>query len=194
MKQKLAALGLELQADLIALVQTSRAHDWIGGTNQLIEGFGHYSRHRDAAYGVFLLRIFDCKAGKFTRDATVTQAQMLPGVEWHTSWKEYTPEEQRVVIRGLGSMIQDGMTALLSQAGLSDAKVAQRSLGSWLLNPGRTQPKSYLPQGNQIEIAPGVSRKMARLAVVAGFKEREWTVITDTDEHVIGRYLKFRLE
>jgi len=194
LKQKLIALGLELQVDLIALVQTTRAHDWIGRTNQYVEGFGHYSRHRNAAYGVFLLRIFDCKAGKFTRDATVTQAQMLPGVEWHNNWKDYTPEEQRVILRGLGSMVQEGMPALLSQAGLSDTKVAPRSLSSSLLSFGRSEPHSYVPQGNQIDIPAGVSLKVARLAVLAGFKERDWTVITDTDEQVIGRYRKGKKE
>lgn len=184
----LVALGHEWGVERILLIQTCRTNDWLAGTNQQVEGFGHYSRHRNAAYGVFWLRVFDCHAGKFTGGAQVKQARMLPGVEWHDSWKEYPAEEQRVIVRGLEAMIKDAAPALLSEAGLTDAKVGERSLGSWLMHPSGPTPQSYLPEGNELEIPAGVSGAAARNAVVDGVKNRGWVMQTNDEDRKVAVY------
>jgi hypothetical protein len=184
--QKLTALGLEWRVDLIVLIQTARSRDWIGGTNQDVEGFGHYSRLKNAAYGVFGVQVFDCRAGQVAGHDQVKQAQMLPNVAWHDSWKEYDPGDQRAVIRGLEAVIKESVPELLSKVGLTDAKVASRSLGSVLLNPAGPRPQSFVPEGNELEIPAGVSREAARAAIVYGLNVRDWDLLTNTGDRMVG--------
>ncbi len=189
--QKLTALGREWQVDLILLVQSTKSRDWIYQTTASIEGFGHFSRFgfgRNLAYGVFRIRVFDCKTGEFAGGDEVRQSQLLPGVEWHGSWKEYTPEEQRVVTRGLEAVIKTSAPAMLTGAGLTDAKAAEPSLGSMLLDPNGVRPRSYVPEGNEIEIPSGVSKPAARAAVVDGLKDREWVLTINTAYRMVGVY------
>jgi len=193
-EQRLAALGREWQVDAIVLIRTGQSNDWMGGTNQAVKGFGHYSRHRNAAYGVFWVRRFDCPTGKFQGGETVKLAQQLPGVEWHDSWKDYPTVERRVVLRGLSAMIKEGMPALLTKAGLTDIAVAPPSLGSWLKHPGGPPPKTFVPEGNELEIPAGVSRSVARLAVATGLKDRGWVLETDADDRMVGVHVDGKKE
>jgi hypothetical protein len=194
--EKLTALGREWQVDLIILIQTTTSDDWIGETNQRIEGFGHYARFsfgRNLVYGAFWVSVFDCKTGQFTGGDAVQQSRLLPDVSWHDSWSEYTPEEQRTLTREFDALARQSVPIFLSEAGLTDTKIEQRSVGSFLLNPnGPTQ--SYVPEGNELEIPAGVSRQAARLAIVNGLKDNEWVLTTDTVDRMVGVYREGKKE
>jgi hypothetical protein len=189
--QKLAGFGREWPVDLIILLQTTQSKDWIFGTNQPVEGFGHYARlsfGRNVVYGAFQIRIFDCKTGQFISGDLVRQARLLPDVPWHDSWNDYTPEEQRVFTRELEAMIKQSMLIFLSKAGLTDAKVDESSAGFFLFqNPAGPQQFS-VPEGNELDIPNGVSRKAAHQAVANGLKDREWVLTTDTVDRMVGVY------
>jgi hypothetical protein len=41
-----------------------------------------------------------------------------------------------------------------------------------------------VPEGNVLEVPDGVSAEVARVAVLAGFKQRGWRITTDTPEKI----------
>lgn len=50
------------------------------------------------------------------------------------------------------------------------------------------------PPGNQLEVPSAISTAAAHRAVLAGFKDREWTITTESDEQIIGVYRKGKKE
>jgi hypothetical protein len=182
--EKLAELGKEWSVDAILVIRSTASHDWIGGTNQTISPFGVYARAWVQTYCNLTLSTYDCATGRFSKEENVKQGQSLPSNAWKDTWEGYSANERRTLLRGLEAVTKDGVTALLAKVGLTEYKPEAKSTFQTLLRPSKG--KSWLPEGNELEIPEGVSSQVARAAVKAGFKERGWNVTLDTDERIIG--------
>jgi hypothetical protein len=75
---------------------------------------------------------------------------------------------------------------LLSSVGLCDKWKAPAEVDSWGLGP--TPVRSNVPEGNDLVIPDWMSISQARDAVRSGFKSHEWTVVTYTDERIVGTH------
>jgi hypothetical protein len=81
-------------------------------------------------------------------------------------------------------LLNETMPEVLAATGLNDTwKPAPEHFT--LVHDAR---KSIVPEGNEMEIPPGVSRENAQNAVVAGFKDRNWVIESESAERVIGTY------
>ncbi len=191
LERRLVEFGRAQNVDRVVLLTTGVAQDWIAGTNQPLVGFGLYRREafglkRIQVYGVFQLRIFDCRTQAFTATETLKGAQQLYSVEWHESWAEFPVAEQRRVTAAYSALLTDHVAQLLTHAGLANTPLpAEPSLVKKLLLM-RERPKSWLPEGNVLTIPKGLSRERARWAVIHCLRARGWTVVSENNDEVVG--------
>lgn len=184
----LAELGKEWGVDVILVIRSSPSRDWIGSTNQRLQHFGVYARAWVQTYCNLTLNTYDCATGNFSRGEQVQQGQSLPSNAWQETWESYSPNERRTLVRGLETVTRDGATALLAKVGLTEYKAEEKSTAQILFSPPRG--KSWIPEGNKLEIPDGISIEAAKAAVKAGFQERGWKITTDTDERIVGAILE----
>ena len=190
--RQLAELSRAQKADRIVVLTTGEASDWIAGTNQRLSGLGLYRREflgmkRLQVYGVFQLRVFDCRIQKFIASDTLPGAREVYSIAWHESWPEFPVAEQRRLLAALTELVKEQTAQLLTRAGLANVPQPEASITEILLfRPNR--PKSWLPEGNVLPIPKGLTPARARGAVVNGLKSRGWTVVSETDEQVVGLY------
>jgi hypothetical protein len=185
LKAKLAELGKEWAADYVVVVYSTKTDDFIQRNEfRTVSGIGHYYAHFDCAYCVFRAAALECKTGKLYQTPVVRRARELYGIEWHINWHEYTSDEQRSFLRILTMLLNETMPEVLAAAGLNDTwKPAPEHFT--LVHDAR---KSIVPEGNELEIPPGISRENAQNAVVAGFKDRNWVIESESADRVIGTY------
>lgn len=191
LSERLVAVGREWHVDTIYLLTSGTASDWIFNTTERLHGVGLYRREifgmkRHLVYGVFELRTFDCRTGKFTHTDREKTAREVPDIEWHETWADYPLPEKRNVARGWHLLLKETIPPLLTKVGLANASETKRkfTLKSLLFAPNR--PTSWLPEGSELEIPEGITRDRAHLAVLNGLKARQWTVTTDAPERVVG--------
>jgi hypothetical protein len=180
--QKLAALGKDWQPDVILLIQGAQRQDWIAGTSAVLAGFGQYSRlgwgkMPTFAYGDFWLRVFDCKTGGFAGVIEASNAQMLPGIQWHDTTQDYTPEERRAISRGVKAVVERSALLFLSQTGLSNSK-EDTSV--------QLTPQSFATDGNEIGLPADVSKTAAREAIVKALSYSDWNLTSNADDKLVG--------
>ncbi|QYM78450.1 hypothetical protein K0B96_14270 [Horticoccus luteus] len=191
--ERLAALGREWQVDLILVLTSTDAPDWLYRTSMLLDDVGLYRREvfgmkRSQVYGVFALRAFDCRTGQFTAVDRQESAREVPHLDWHDTWSAYSAREQRHLLLGWHELFKDAIPPLLTKAGLATAPEArqQSAAKSFIFAPNRA--KSWLPEGNTLEIPHGITRTQAHLAVLNGLKARRWMVVSDAPDRVVGVY------
>lgn len=188
----LAELGRRQNADRLVVLTTGEMADSIAGTNQFLAGIGFYRREvfgmkRVQAYGAFQLRLFDCQTKSFTASDKLLGAHEVYSVEWHESWAEFPPASQRRIIAAWTELLAEQTAQLLTRAGLANVPTPEKSVAEILfLNANR--PKSWLPEGNTIPVPKGNPPERARSAVVNGLKARGWTLVSESDQEVVGFY------
>lgn len=188
---RLVALGQAKSVDRIVLLTTGVSEDWIAGTNQPLKGFGLYRREffgmkRIQAYGVFQLRVFDCRTQKFTAADTLPGAREIYAIEWRDSWDQFPATEQRRVLAAYSELLTEHVAQLLTRAGMANTVLPPKPPLTQRLLLTRKRPTSWLPEGNVLPIPAGVSRTQARLAIVHGLKARGWTVTAENEDEVLG--------
>ena len=188
LKPKLAALGREWNVDVIVLVNSAQTTDFIQRSGLPIAGVGHFYSHQDGVFCVLSAEVYDCKTGTFTTSRLVKQVRKVPGLEWHFNWNAYPADEQRAAVRILKGLLNESVAELLSSAGLNDKWIAptEQETNAWSLV--KPSVHSSVPEGNELVIPEWMSVTQARDAVRSGFKSHEWTVVTDTDERIVGSY------
>lgn len=192
---RLTALGREWQADIILVLTSGNTQDWLYGTNQRIEGIGLYRREvfgmkRYQVYGVFALRAFDCRTGKFTGFDMEKDARTVPDLQWHETWAEFSAHEKRNTVHAWHELFKETIPQLLTKAGLANAPKPERharfEAKMLLVRPDFA--KSWVPDGNELDLPEGITRAQAHLAVLNGLKARRWTVVSDAEDRVVGVY------
>lgn len=89
------------------------------------------------------------------------------------------------MLQSLTQAVKDGVSGLFSEVGLTDSTLKPRStLEKVFLAPNRG--KSWLPEGNELEIPKGVSPKEAHRAVVEAMRRRSWAVTTEMDDKIVA--------
>jgi len=182
LKSKLVGLGRDWGVDYLVVVYSTQIDNFTPGKTWPVAGIGHFFSHFDCAYCILQATIVDCRKGTLSSSDIVKRERALAGVDWHFNWNEYTPGEQRAFLRVLTMLLNESVPELLASVGLNDTwKPAPPPSFRWINDPR----KPLVPEGNEIVIPDGVSRESAHDAVVAGFKEREWT-ITEGDGRIVG--------
>jgi hypothetical protein len=191
--ERLIAAGHEWHVNTIFLLTSGTTNDWIFNTTEKLDGVGLYRREvfgmkRQLVYGVFELRTFDCRTGKFTKTRREKEAREVPGVQWHETWADYPASEKRNVVRGWRQLFKETIPPLLTKADLANAPESRHESTWRSLLFARDRPKSWLPEGNELEIPEGITRDRAHLAILNGLKDRQWTVTADAPDRVVGIY------
>jgi hypothetical protein len=88
---------------------------------------------------------------------------------------------------GWRELFAEGIPQLLGRVGLSSVEPEKTSLGRRLLFTG-DKPQSWLPEGNRLELPPGVTVAQAHAAVLRGLQDRGWSVVAQTENRIVGVY------
>ncbi len=186
-------LAPELDVDVVIVIHGIRTRDWIGRTNQSIENVGIYNRGpRWEAYCALGLQTFHCATRRLGSSEKITLGQAIPRVAWRTSWPAYGDAEKRLVLHGLRTVIEDGIPTLLAKAGLAEPRVKEKSVFEKALGSGRG--KSWVPDGDGMEIPSGISKAAARLVVATAFMDRGWTISSKDAEKIVAVLPKGKIE
>jgi hypothetical protein len=190
---RLLELAAEWEVEAILIIQGFKGRDWIGSTNQSVDSVGIYSRPpRQEAYCALRLLTFDCVQRRFESSETATVSQAMPRTEWRASWASFPDTEKRLVLHGLRTVVEDGVPSLLAKAGLAESRTKEKSLAGTLF--GVRRGRSWVPDGNELEIPAGLSNAAARLAVATALVERGWTISSKDADKIVGVLPRGKIE
>jgi hypothetical protein len=188
---QLTRLAASWNTEVVLILIDDNSYDWIGGTNQRIIGYGHYSRHFNVAFGCFRLLIFDCKSARFFDGGPIHESHGLTA-DWHEKWDLYPSAEQKTFLHAWGEIADEAAIALLSATGLTAEKAPDTSR-----RPALREANDQAPAIEGIKVAdntitfPGrLPRAQALDCVIRAFAAREWTTERPADDRIVGSYIK----
>jgi hypothetical protein len=189
---QLLSLADESRVDALGVLRAGSAADTIAGTSVPLRGVGLYERaflgmKRLQVYAVLELDLYDAKTGRNIGRVSDLRAREVPSVAWHDDWAGYSAMEKRILLMGWRALFAEGIPQLLGRVGLSSVEPEKTSLGRRLLFT-RDKPQSWLPEGNRLELPPGVTVAQAHAAVLRGLQDRGWSVVAQTENRIVGVY------
>lgn len=189
LKPKLETLCRESGVELILLVHTTKTNDFIENRREYegLAGVGHFYSRRQGAFIVLQATLFDSRTGTFAESAVVKQVRALPHIEWHLTWAEYTVEEKRAFLRILNLLLSESSAELLSYAGLTNKwdPSSKPKPGKFIVG---FPPKPFILAADRIEILEGISLPQAREMLRTAFTQREWKIVSDTEQAISATY------
>lgn len=188
-KGRLDALAREKQVDVIVMLHSSVAMDWMQKSGCPVFGIGHLYTHFDCVYCVLSSTVYDCKTGKFSDGPVVKHARRALGVDWHPVWDEYPAGEQRAFLREMEVVLREAVPVLIGELGLANGPVGPLPTRHVFLHDGE-EPRTFIPDGDEIVLPAWATAEGAREVVRKAFAEREWTVAEETDGLMKGIHRK----
>lgn len=187
-KGEIDRLANDYNADVVVVIHSALVRDWIQESSRSIYGIGHFDSHFQGAYCVLAASVYDPRSGVLGAPHIVKHARVPNGIEWHKTWSEYPPAEQRVLSRALDVVLKESLPILLDDLGLARKPVKPLPIAHNFA--GHEIPKSFIPDSNEFDVPEWASMKQARDAVIAAFKEYGWSATVNAEERIVGVYRK----